>query len=164
METAPAEVRHYAAWRLWRWVEGEKGDTAGDRGKRWTETFGPFFRDCWPQDVQCRDEATSKRLVNAAVVAGDAFEEAVRSILPVLVPFEMWNARVIWVHSESGAELPKRSPCVFVALLNTLIDPDKVRPPRDLGEVLALCLAAEPALATEPSYRRLHAISRSQSA
>lgn len=163
LEVAPAALRQSAAWLLWRWVEDKDNETE-DSASRWSRIFGPFFKDCWPQNAACRDQTTSRHLVHVAVAAGTAFDDAVHTISPVLVPFDMWSVRTIWAHSGFGADLPNRYPCSVVALLNTLIDAEKARPPGDLGEVLATCLSAEPELADNPAYRRLHAISRRQSA
>jgi hypothetical protein len=61
-------------------------------------------------------------------------------------------------------EIPARHPRALVALLDALVDPDRARPPHDLGKVLERCVAADSALAGEPAYRRLHAIARRLSA
>ncbi|MBW6401863.1 SIR2 family protein [Roseomonas sp. HJA6] len=163
LRAAHAEVRHQAAWMLWNWMGEEKAEPV-DRAARWRVHVGPLFRDAWPLDTACRDSETSQRLVMMVLEAEDAFPDAVDAVAPVLVPYDMVTAIIGLDLDGRHKELPVRYPRAVVALLDALVDPSRAQPPRDLGNVLARCVAADPALAGEPAYRRLHAIARRLSA
>jgi hypothetical protein len=141
----------------------EEGDPR-ERSKRWTQVFYPFFYSCWPQGVACRDQTTSRNLVQMAMSAEHSFDDAVKLIIPTLVPFDIWNIEInLFNMVNSEAIIQNYSRC-FIKLLNMIIDPDSVRIPSDLGEVLAQCASADSSLLTDAAYRRLHAVSRRKSA
>lgn len=163
LRAAHAEVRHHAAWLLWTWM-GEKDAEPVDRAARWRDLVGPFFRDAWPLDVVCRDGETSQRLVEMILETEGAFPEAVAVVTPLLVPYDMVTAIIAFDLDGHHKEISELYPRALVTLLDALVDPVRAQPPHDLGTVLARCLAAEPALAMEPAYQRLHAIARRLSA
>ncbi len=99
-----------------------------------------------------------------ALEAEDAFPDVVAALAPVLAPYDMVTAIIGLDLDERHKEVPALFPQALVALLDALVDPDRAPPPHDLREVLARCVAADPALAREPAYRRLHAIARGLSA
>jgi hypothetical protein len=154
-----AEVRHQASWMLWQWMADESSKPQ-DRAERWRTLIGPFFRDIWPPDAACRDGQTSHNLVLVVLECDAAFPEAVDAVADVLVPHEIMSIGISMYVENRHEDLPKRFPKAFLKLLNAIIDPDHVRPPRDLAGALAACLSAEQSLEDSTPFRRLHAIAR----
>jgi NAD-dependent SIR2 family protein deacetylase len=163
LEEAPKELLHAASRQLWMWMSEEEGDPR-ERSKRWTWVFYPFFYSCWPQGVACRDQTTSRNLVQMAMAAEQSLGDALKCIIPILVPFDIWSIEINILNMGNSEAIIQNYSRSFIQLLNIIIDPDTVRIPSDLGEVLAQCASADSSLLTDAAYRRLHAISRRQSA
>jgi hypothetical protein len=131
-----------------------------DRVERWRQRIGPFFRDIWPPDAACRDAHVSHDLVLMALECQDAFAEAVAAIIDVIVPHNIFSVAMSLRAEDLHEDLPVRHPKAFLELLDAIVDPARAQPPRDLADVLSVCLSAEPNLVNAATYQRLHAIAR----
>lgn len=158
----PAEVRHQAAQIFWRWMSENENRTL-DRVRLWREEIGPLFREIWPKDAACRDASISHNLILMALECDEAFSDAVDAIVDFLVPHDVFSIESPLLLEERHQGLEERHPRGFLKLMNAIVDPAYAQPPRDLGEVLARCIAADPGLAKEPEYQRLYRFVRHSS-
>lgn len=161
LSICPRPIRHHAAWLLMRWLSPEKDETpAFSPGDRWRKELGPLFVSIWPRDAAARDVETTKRLARMAMAAGDAFPDAVDSILEFIEPVEITP---YFVELELGQEDSKRGlaaihPKAFVRLLDGLLDVRVTkRFAEDFASALEKCVTAEPTVREMPEFRRLDA-------
>jgi hypothetical protein len=141
-------------------VEGEPADKAA----RWREVIGPVFRDIWPLDARLRGKGTTTNLVLMALECEAAFPEAVDAILDVLVPYELYQIDHSLRLESQHKELVRRYPLAAVRLANALIDPSAFSVPSDLAIFLRECVIANPTVANDPAYLRLHGLRRQRNA
>lgn len=152
---APAALRRQAAWSLALLMEAE-GDPL-PCGERWRQGIGPVFEEIWPRDADCREAKTSEFLFWLATTTGDAFPAAAAEIGPRLAPFPTPSVRSgIGFLQAEDSRLPRRFPRDYLALLGIILEGQT--PPRDLGELLAICCDADPGVEEDPAYRRLQAM------
>jgi hypothetical protein len=163
LAAGPPEVRRYASWYLWHWMNEAEGEPT-NKVERWRAVLGPLFREIWPLDAQYRDRSTSYNLVQLAFSANDAFPEVVNSIIDFLVPYELHQlAHSLRLEREHDALLI-RYPRAFLRLADALIDPRQHPVPSDLGKMLQDCAEADPSCQNDPSYIRLFGLSRRRGA
>jgi hypothetical protein len=99
-------------------------------------------------------------LADLARAADEGFPDAVRAVLPILVPVEHVDMILHDVTDDSvsegaGAKLHQRFPEAFLALLDRLIDHNARASPYGLGTAVhAIAEAASP-LRQDPRWRRL---------
>ena len=155
-------VRQQAAWLLWRMVSDEQH--GHDGASRWREHVGPFFRDIWPLDAAARDPSVSERLTRMVFECGEAFPDAVDTVVPVLVPFQLWSLPTYAPSDERYGGVLATHPGHVLKLLDAIIDRKRYPPPHDLARLLGACSAADRKLVNTPIYLRLRAIADDPSA
>jgi hypothetical protein len=157
------DARTNAAGILWRYV-GDESAGPVNKADRWRDTIGPFFQNVWPLTAALRDENTSEYLTYMALECDAAFPAAVDVVLDFLVPYRLYSLthslRLEASHSALVAEYPQ----AFIKLLNAIVDPAVHPIPNDLATVLQECVAASPAIATDPAYTRLYGFRRMSNA
>jgi NAD-dependent SIR2 family protein deacetylase len=159
----PPAVRQNASWNFWRMM-GEADGVPKDKAERWRTIHGPLFRDIWPLDAGLRSEATTRNLVHMAQECESAFPEAVEAILDLIVPYQLYSLAHSLRLEPTHDQLVRQFPVAFIRLANALIDPARYPVPNDLAALLQEGLAANPAVAYEPSYVRLFGLRRQRSA
>jgi hypothetical protein len=172
LTVGPSSARRNVSWNLWRMMakaeneNGEKQDEGeiSDKPTRWRTVVGPLFRSIWPLDARLRSKNTAQNLVQMALECEDAFPEAVDAILDVIVPYQLYQISHSLRLEDKHSELVRQHPLAFVKLTNALIDPAAFPVPNDLVGLLDECRAANPAIANDPAYLRLHGLSRQRSA
>jgi hypothetical protein len=146
--------RTHAAWMLTRIVKNQHV---------WP-TFGrPFIENAWPRERRFQTSATSRQLADLARAADDGFPDAVRAVLPVLVPVEhvdmiLHDVTDDSVNEGASAKLHQRFPEAFLALLDRLIDHDAHSCPYGLGNALHAIAEAAPPLRQDARWRLLSEI------
>jgi hypothetical protein len=163
LTVGPSSARRNASWHLWRIMGEEEGEPT-DKATRWRDVVGPLFRDIWPLDASLRSENTTRNLVLMAEECKEAFPEAVDAILDVIVPYELYQLSISLKLEDSHRELVHQHPLAFVKLANALIDPALFSVPNDLADFLQECVAAAPAVASDPAYVRLYGLRRQRNA
>ncbi len=144
--------------------DGSAEDDIPDKATRWRTVVGPLFGEIWPLDARLRGKSTTRNFVLMALECGDAFPEAVETILDFIVPYELYVLQHSLRFEQHHSDLLWRYPLAFVNLANALIDPALFRVPSDLGTFLQECTAADPNVVRDPAYIRLHGLRRQQNA
>ena len=127
------------------------------------ESFGKeFLLSAWPRERRFQTSLTSTHLAEAARAADADFPEAVRVILPFLVPIEHPDLLLHDATEESregtGPAILRRFPESFLALIDRLIGGDSLSPAYGLGSVLHALAESAPSLRQNPRWRRLNDI------
>ena len=127
----------------------------------WRRFGKPFLEKAWPKESRFQTEQTSQHLVDLAERAGDFFPEAVRTILPYLVPSSQDVGSVSFLARQSDEEMggvPTQFPDATLMLIDKIIpdDPDQV--PYDLDSLIEMIAEAKPSLCQDSRWRRLKAL------
>jgi hypothetical protein len=140
--------RGAVAWWLERRLDG-----AGEKAATlWREQVGPWLEECWPEDLSARGPASAEALGLAVTRSGQAFSDAVRSVLPFLGPLE--HAGMI-LHRLDELGLATREPESCLALLGALTPAEPGPWFGDFGRLLETTRNAKPELEASPAFRRL---------
>ncbi|MBM6581832.1 hypothetical protein ILT44_16670 [Microvirga sp. BT689] len=141
-----------------------------ERARAWEQAGKLFFDQCWPLDVALRDPGLSQHLARLPALLGAAFAEGVRTIAPLIVPFELWDVDTLFLYfgerrkTDEGQLLPDSSERRKAAaedwsgaldLLDAALGPSPAVVPYDLADWLAEIRALVPAVADDMRYKRL---------
>ena len=85
LKSASDDVRTNAAWQLWR-AMGDPDGRPVNKADRWRQCVGPIFEEIWPFDKALRSENVSINLVHMTLECGEAFPEAVDTVINTIVP------------------------------------------------------------------------------
>jgi hypothetical protein len=156
-------VRATAARLLWLEMDDGQGQPT-DKAVRWRQIVGPLFRDVWPLDARFRDQQVSENLVMMTLECGDAFADAVETVIDFIVPYQLYLIAHSLRLQEEHDTLLREHPRAALKLAKALIDPAVYPVPNDLADFLQLCVEADPSVTAEPTYIRLFGLRRLQSA
>jgi hypothetical protein len=167
-----SSARQNVSWNLWRMMAkaengiGKEDDDGAipDKPTRWRTVVGPLFQGIWPLDARLRSKSTTQNLVLMALECEDAFPEAVDAIIDVIVPYQFYQISNSLRFEDKHSGLVRRHPRAFIKLTNALIDPAAFPVPNDLPRLLDDCVAADPTVAHDPAYVRLHGLRRQRNA
>jgi hypothetical protein len=163
LSSSPPGLRANAIWQLWHVMGHAEGEPA-DKSARWRQLVGPLFQEIWPPDAKFRDEHVSENLVLLTLECGEAFEEAVNTVIDFIVPYQLYLiAHSLRLQKEHDA-LVRRFPRAALRLANALINPTFYPVPNDLADFLQLCVDSDASVAVEASYIRLFGLRRQQGA
>jgi hypothetical protein len=126
----------------------------------WRTLGKPFIENAWPRERRLQTSATSSQLAELARAAGDDFPDAVKTVLPLLVPLGQAD---MFLHEtpEDAADpatprLYRKFPEAYLAMLDRLIARDTRSAPYGLSPIVRELAQAEPRLRQNPSWRRLN--------
>lgn len=122
----------------------------------WRYRVSRFLAECWPNDVAVRTEGVTGNLGHLPGLAGDAFPEAVDTILELTVPIRI---RSIAYGLDLDHDAMRAHPRAALRLLVGLLDVSSPAPD-DLADALAVLVDADPSIAAEPGYWRLRQLAR----
>jgi hypothetical protein len=140
-----------------------------ERSRAWEQVGRRFFDQCWPLDVALRDSGLSQHLARLPASLGPAFEDGVRTITPLIVPFELWDVDTLFMYfgerqkTGEGQVLPNDGDRRKAAaenwmgafnLLDAALGPSPTVIPYDLADWLAEINALVPATAEDARYKR----------
>jgi NAD-dependent SIR2 family protein deacetylase len=148
LQQSAALSRSHGAWRLVRLVKEQKA---------WQSFGKPFMENVWPRERSLQTSATSRHLAELAQAADDEFPDAVKTVLPLLVPLE--HADTFLHEAPEDVTEPKlyqRFPESYLALLNRLIAADARSSPHGLAAIIRALVEALPRLRQDPRWRRLN--------
>jgi hypothetical protein len=124
-----------------------------DKAAIWRERIQPLIAAAWPHEPGLRDEGSSHSLMRAALLAGDAFPEAVEAVAPLLAKFASWDV-TMWIEfDDEGMHRFDQHPAAMLKLLDAIVD--EAGPPDVLEPMLRRLSTASPDLETDPVYRKL---------
>ena len=149
----PNEHLASLAWDLASLLRQERDR---DPASYWRDRVSRFLAECWPNDVAVRTEGVTGNLGHLPGLAGDAFPEAVATILELTVPIRI---RSIAYALDLDHDVMRAHPHAALRLLVGLLDVSTPAPD-DLVEGLAVLTAADSTIATEPGYWRLRQLAR----
>jgi hypothetical protein len=130
-------------------------EAAGEqREAYWTNRVRPFWTGIWPKSPVSEDIA--EHLARLAIAARGKFPEALKTIVVWLQPVRHPD---LIVHKLHESDLSADAPEDALRLLDAVIN-DQPLAPKELTECLVAIRQARPALAEDPSYRRLVEYSR----
>jgi hypothetical protein len=148
-----AAGRAQVAWLWWR-----QADSATDYGATlFRDRLKHLLTSVWPLELELRDERTSEWLAGLALCCGTEFEDAVKTITPLLT--KITTAHFLWSLGQN--DHADKYPRATLALIDALIG-EQIKPwgLKDLNELLTRISKAGPELATHPTYKRLDALLR----
>lgn len=148
------DLRRSAAFLLVGAME-QLGD---DKAAIWRERVQPLIATAWPYEPGLREEGSSHHLVRAALLAGDAFLEAVDAVAPLLARFEPWDVTMWLEFDDEGRHRFDQYPASMLKLLDAVVD--EARPPSELEAMLRRVAAASAGLEADPVFRKLLSWSR----
>jgi hypothetical protein len=148
------DLRRSAAFLLVRVMEGF-GD---DKAAIWRDRIQPLIATAWPHEPHLRQEGSSHHLVRAALLAGDAFPEAVKAVAPLLAKFASWDVMMWLEFDDEGIHRFDRYPSSMLRLLDAVVD--DAAPPTELEAMLRRIAAASAAIEGDPVFRKLLSWSR----
>lgn len=149
----PNEHLASLAWDLASLLRQER---ERDPASYWRARVSRFLAECWPNDVAVRTEVVTENLGHLPGLAGDAFPEAVATILELTAPIRI---RSIAYGLDLDHDVMRAHPHAALRLLVGLLDLSTPAPD-DLVEALAVLIAADPTISTEPGYWRLRQLAR----
>lgn len=122
---------------------------------RWRDVVGPVFRRIWPLDVELQTSASTFKLVQILEACGEAFSEAVETILPFIQP-ELRNSHLtVFSLSQADDILYSSAPEKMLDLLSALVGRPPLRSIYALGNALERIRVSDPQLANTALYQRL---------
>ncbi len=141
-----------------------------ERARAWEQVGRSFFDQCWPLDLALRNPGLSQHLARLPSLLGTAFADGVRTITPLIVPFELWDVNTLFLYfgerrrTPEGQLLPDSSERRKAAtedwngtldLLDAVLGPSPAVVSHDLADWLAEISSLVPAVAEDPRYKRL---------
>lgn len=143
------DLRRSAAFLLVGAME-QLGD---DKAAIWRERIQPLIATAWPHEPLLREEGSSHHLVRAALLAADAFPDAVEAVAPLLARFKSWDV-IMWLEfDDEGMHRFDQHPAAMLTLLDAVVD--EAGPPTELEPMLRRIAAALPGLEADPVFRKL---------
>ncbi len=124
-----------------------------DKADIWRERVRPLIATAWPHEPTLREEGSSHNLVRAALLAGEAFPEAVEAIAPLLAKFKSWDITMWLEFDDEGMHRFDRYPAAMLKLLDAIVD--ESAPPAELETMLRRIAAADSELENDAVFRKL---------
>ena len=126
---------------------------AGDkRAEYWVHRVKPFIASIWPKSAAYRSSGVSMSLAEACVSAGDAFPDAVDTVMALLVQSEDYQSVA---NALAQSDLCLRYPEDTLKLLDAVVDENQRWPPEDLKKCLKDVGQSAPELRDGVAFRRL---------
>jgi hypothetical protein len=154
------DVRGAAAWQfstMFRSKEGGGDDTS--TSDWWRRVGKTFFKEVWPLEPTLQIAVTANDF--ARIPAGVGFKnfaDAVATILPYLVPFEVWAVMTEFQldpKKKGTQDIVRAYPEETLILLAVCIDEQQKHGVYDLGRILDFIVEARPKLQRDPRMRML---------
>ncbi len=144
------KARGDAVWAL--------SDIITEKGA-WAKFVKPFIENAWPRQVRFKSEATSSSFAHLLESAGEDFDDAVKTILPLLRPVANLHMITYRFTKDDGTDernYARQHPEGTLAVLDALIAEDRSQRPYQLGKTLEMIGEAKPSLRQTTEWRRLN--------
>ena len=136
---APQSIRIGILSVLVRWLV----DDEASEEDRWRRTCKPFFDKLWPKERLFRDVTLTHEFIALAVVAGNAFPDALNQLRPYIAPFERGFGSL---HSLVSSEVPETFPRETLDLLWMICGPNSQGAFYEIAGIIDRIVDADPAL------------------
>lgn len=166
-----ADVRAAAAWQLIQLIERENDESenheVGDRLEeaekeedssvwRWPILGRSFFSEVWPMEPAVQSPQSANDFARIPARVGmKHFSSAVKTVLPFLRPFEVWDVDTDFGLTKKTFDIVRAHPTETLALIAASVSGDQKHLIFQLGRVLSLIAAVKPELERDPAFRRL---------
>jgi hypothetical protein len=154
------DVRGAAAWQfstMFRSKEDGGDDTS--TSDWWPRLGRTFFREVWPLEPTLQIAVTANDFARIPASVGTKnFADAVATILPYLVPFEVWAVMTEFQLDPKETEtqdIVRAYPEETLILLAVCIDEQQKHGVYDLGRILDFIVEARPKLQRDTRMRML---------
>ncbi len=136
------------------WMLKDMLSSAGEKASvLWLETIGPWFKKAWPKHGEAKSVEVSKNLAWMATETRDAFPDAVTTVEKSLQP-QKWADRL---RDLKGSGLHMCFPDAAWTLIQRIVGDDTHTAGLGLSEILDEITRANPAIAEDDDFKRLHA-------
>jgi hypothetical protein len=156
------DVRRSAAWQFSLFFRGKRDDESDDRqhpGRLWRRLGPKFFEDVWPLEPTLQSGGTAHNFARIpAEVGSEEFANAVSTVLPYLMPFEVWAVLTEFGFDPEKSETEKiilNHSEQMLTLLAACISEQQRHGVYDLKKILDHIASANPALARDRRMRIL---------
>jgi hypothetical protein len=128
----------------------------------WKELVRGFFREIWPLEPALQSPTTANDFAKIPARVGiNDFADAVRLVLPYLLPFEIWSVQTeLWLDMDKPKprEIVTRYPNEVLTLLSAVIGEEQLHGIYDLKNVLDFIVAAHPNYKSDLRLRALRKV------
>jgi hypothetical protein len=128
----------------------------------WKELVRGFFREIWPLEPALQSPTTANDFAKIPARVGiNDFADAVRLVLPYLLPFEIWSVQTeLWLDMDKPKprEIVTRYPNEVLTLLSAVIGEEQLHGIYDIKNVLDFIVAAHPNYKSDLRLRALRKV------
>jgi hypothetical protein len=130
LELANDGVRAAVAWQYSQMFRSATPASAAEGGPPrthdlWREIGKPFFKQVWPLEPILQSATSAKGFANVpAKVGADQFSDATNTVLPYLVPFELWSVKTglgLDIQTSETNEIVRRFPDEILTLMTAVL-------------------------------------------
>jgi hypothetical protein len=129
---------------------------ADQREEYWRNRIRPFWQDVWPKSRELATRSIAESLARMSIAAGAEFPAVVTAVRDWLRPTEHPHYVIHRLHE---SELCGRFPADALRLLASIVGDDSLFA-SGLSQCLDRIVQADPRLARDPNYQRLHEYAR----
>lgn len=123
--------------------------------QRWRTIVGPVFEGIWPLDAELQTEASTFKLTQILLAAGEAFPLAANVIVPFIQPDNPERQIAIFSIGEAAEELYALSPSKMLELIAAVLGKASPGNAFALGKALSRIRALDPGLANTRKFQKL---------
>lgn len=146
--------RKQVAWLLAKRLQSTEEEK---RQHLWNDRIDKWLREHWPPEKEYADAEVSDNLAWAATLAGAAYPEAVRTVVPLLTST---RRPLMSLHSLEETDRAKTAPEETLVLLDRLLVGGDYDHLYGLGKLLSAIKDARPTLTRDSRFRRLWQLAR----
>jgi hypothetical protein len=157
LSIATDDVRSSAAWEFATFFRHiEKNDkSVPPKENPWPRLGTSFFKEVWPLEPALQSGNSANDFARIPVRTGsEHYPEAIRTVLPYLRPFKVWDVDTDLGLDVEAQYLVKRYPGETLALIDACVGNDWGIVYR-LGPILAVIRQSRSELSRDPRMRRL---------
>jgi hypothetical protein len=156
------EVRGAAAWQFTQLIDREDDEAKDDEEEkaepawRWPNLGPSFFSEVWPLEPAVQSPQSANDFARIPSLAGtEHYSSAVRTVMPFLRPFEIWDIDTTFGLTEETNHLVLAHPTETLALIAACVPDNQKHSIYRLSRVLSLIMEVKGELEGDPEFRRL---------
>lgn len=122
---------------------------------RWRTVVGPVFQGIWPLDVELQTPASTFKLTQILIAAGDAFPEAADIIIPFIRPDNPHTHGTVFSITQAPEALYASAPGKMLDLVAAVVGEPAPGSVYSLANILDRIRALDPSLADTRKFQKL---------